>query len=178
MSWTELLWIQESVTLLLQGDNRTEEWNSEQGSDQINLWALVIDYRQMPYFMRYCLRPHIPWLLNFYHTFSYVQCSTCKYSRDLTPLLLTILPFVCTYTRVYLNILPDVNMGAKDTVTQFKETMDILISKFATRLLKLNVDEVEVKVCTPATNDTITILPCYTVHGLEFKQQLYFVTCD
>lgn len=53
---------------------------------------------------------------------------------------------VHNYTRVYLNILPDVNMGAKDTVTQFKETMDILISKFATRLLKLNVDEVEVKV--------------------------------
>ena len=48
--------------------------------------------------------------------------------------------------RVYLNILPDVNMGAKDTVTQFKQTMDVLISKFATRLLKLNVDEVEVKV--------------------------------
>ena len=46
-------------------------------------------------------------------------------------------------------------MGAKDTVTQFKETMDILISKFATRLLKLNVDEVEVKVCTSSTEDII-----------------------
>ena len=49
-------------------------------------------------------------------------------------------------SRVYLNILPDVNMGAKATVTQFKQTMDVLISKYATRLLKLNVDEVEVKV--------------------------------
>jgi acetyl-CoA carboxylase/biotin carboxylase 1 len=49
-------------------------------------------------------------------------------------------------SRVYLNILPEVDMGAKDTVAQFKQTMDILISKYATRLLKLNVDEVEVKV--------------------------------
>lgn len=37
-------------------------------------------------------------------------------------------------------------MNAKDTVTQFKQTMDVLISKYATRLLKLNVDEIEVKV--------------------------------
>jgi hypothetical protein len=47
---------------------------------------------------------------------------------------------------VYLNILPEVPMNAKDTVTQFKQTMDVLISKYATRLLKLNVDEIEVKV--------------------------------
>lgn len=37
-------------------------------------------------------------------------------------------------------------MNARDTVTQFKQTMDVLISKYATRLLKLNVDEIEVKV--------------------------------
>jgi len=49
-------------------------------------------------------------------------------------------------SRVYLNILPEVDIGAKDTVTQFKQTMDTLISKYATRLLKLNVDELEVKV--------------------------------
>lgn len=53
----------------------------------------------------------------------------------------------CAYSlRVYLNILPEVSMNAKDTVTQFKQTMDVLISKYATRLLKLNVDEIEVKV--------------------------------
>lgn len=77
---------------------------------------------------------------------------------------------------MYLNILPDVNMGAKDTVTQFKETMDILISKFATRLLKLNVDEVEVKVCSYASADVITVtIACYTFHHfvLRLKEFLY-----
>jgi hypothetical protein len=77
---------------------------------------------------------------------------------------------------VYLNILPDVNMGARDTVTQFKETMDILISKFATRLLKLNVDEVEVKVCSCSTADAIKILPCYTVHDLVLKLRAFVTT--
>jgi hypothetical protein len=77
---------------------------------------------------------------------------------------------------VYLNILPDVNMGAKDTVTQFKETMDILISKFATRLLKLNVDEVEVKVCTSSTADIIICTSTRCVFYLSVSRSEDFIT--
>lgn len=62
--------------------------------------------------------------------------------------LLVLLPphDLSSLLRVYLNILPEIPMNAKDTVAQFKQTMDMLISKYATRLLKLNVDEIEVKV--------------------------------
>ena len=49
-------------------------------------------------------------------------------------------------SRVFLNILPEVKLSAKQAVAQFEQTMDYLISKYATRLLKLNVDEIEVKV--------------------------------
>lgn len=46
---------------------------------------------------------------------------------------------------VFLNILPDIPLSADDAVAQFKSTMDTLISKYATRLLKLRVDEIEIK---------------------------------
>ena len=47
---------------------------------------------------------------------------------------------------VYLNILPDVPFKCtEDAVAEFKATMDILISKYATKLLKLRVDEIEIK---------------------------------
>ena len=49
-------------------------------------------------------------------------------------------------SRVFLNILPEVQLSANQAVSQFEKTMDYLISKYATRLLKLNVDEIEVKV--------------------------------
>ena len=49
-------------------------------------------------------------------------------------------------SRVFLNILPEVKLSAKQAVAQFEQTMDYLIAKYATRLLKLNVDEIEVKV--------------------------------
>ena len=48
--------------------------------------------------------------------------------------------------RVFLNILPDVNASVKESIELFQKIMDNLISKYATRLLKLRVDEVEVKV--------------------------------
>ena len=49
-------------------------------------------------------------------------------------------------SRVFLNILPEVQLSASTAVAAFEKTMDYLISKYATRLLKLNVDEIEVKV--------------------------------
>ena len=48
-------------------------------------------------------------------------------------------------SRIYLNILPDANLPFEETVNTFKKIMDRLISKYATRLLKLRVDEIEVK---------------------------------
>jgi acetyl-CoA carboxylase/biotin carboxylase 1 len=58
-------------------------------------------------------------------------------------------------SRVYLNILPEVQVGADEIVKDFKMIMDVLISKYATRLLKLNVDEVEVKVRVLETDGTV-----------------------
>ena len=49
-------------------------------------------------------------------------------------------------SRVFLNILPEVKLSAQQAVTQFEATMEYLIAKYAKRLLKLNVDEIEVKV--------------------------------
>ena len=47
---------------------------------------------------------------------------------------------------MFLNILPDVVDKSLDAVvSEFKSVMDRLVSKYATRLLKLRVDEIEVK---------------------------------
>lgn len=48
-------------------------------------------------------------------------------------------------SRVFLNVLPDVNMKTADCADSFALVMDKLISKYATRLLKLRVDEIECK---------------------------------
>lgn len=50
-----------------------------------------------------------------------------------------------TSSRVYLSILPDIEMNLETTVKAFKCLMDTLISKYATQLLRLRVDEIEVK---------------------------------
>lgn len=51
-----------------------------------------------------------------------------------------------TSSRFYLNMLPDVSsMTVKETVKNFEKIMDNLIGKYSARLLKLNVDEIEVK---------------------------------
>ena len=49
-------------------------------------------------------------------------------------------------SRVFLNILPDAERSVQDCVTDFKRIMDAMISKYANRLLKLRVDEIEVKI--------------------------------
>eukprot|EP01035_Chromulina_nebulosa_P016919 gene16919-22410_t len=48
-------------------------------------------------------------------------------------------------SRVYLNVLADITQDIDKTVKSFKHIMDSLISKYATKLLKLRVDEIEVK---------------------------------
>lgn len=49
-------------------------------------------------------------------------------------------------SRVFMNILPDVPMDVKSCIESFQRIMDGLIAKYATRLLQLRVDEIEVKI--------------------------------
>ena len=60
-----------------------------------------------------------------------------------------------TSSRIYLNILSDVGDSVDQTVKTFQTIMDSLISKYATRLLKLNVDEIEVKIRVKDSNGDI-----------------------
>merc|ERR1711871_684976 len=60
-----------------------------------------------------------------------------------------------TSSRIYLNIIPDFDLGINETVGRFQAIMDALISKYATRLLKLNVDEIEVKIRVKDEEGTI-----------------------
>jgi acetyl-CoA carboxylase / biotin carboxylase 1 len=48
-------------------------------------------------------------------------------------------------SRVFVNVLTSVKRTVDSTVRDFKYIMDVLISKYATKLLKLRVDEIEVK---------------------------------
>lgn len=50
-----------------------------------------------------------------------------------------------TATRLFVNVMPDVNMSQSAAISQYQRIMDKLVSKYATRLLKLRVDEIEVK---------------------------------
>ena len=61
-------------------------------------------------------------------------------------------------SRVYLNILPDVEqMSVDQSVREFQKIMDALVSKYATRLLKLRVDEIEVKIRVKEGNTVVPI---------------------
>ena len=52
-----------------------------------------------------------------------------------------------TSSRIFVNVIADVaEMTAENTISSFKEIMDKLISKYANRILKLRVDEIEVKI--------------------------------
>jgi len=48
-------------------------------------------------------------------------------------------------SRVFVNVLTSVSRTVDSTVRDFKYIMDVIISKYATKLLKLRVDEIEVK---------------------------------
>lgn len=49
-------------------------------------------------------------------------------------------------SRLYVNILPKINVPLGECVERFKKIMDHLVAKYATKLLKLRVDEIEVKI--------------------------------
>ncbi|KAG5181165.1 acetyl-CoA carboxylase [Tribonema minus] len=49
-------------------------------------------------------------------------------------------------SRVFLHMMPDLKMETGEVVTNWRAIMDQLISRHATRLLKLRVDEIEVKI--------------------------------
>jgi len=49
-------------------------------------------------------------------------------------------------SRLYVNILPKINVPVGECVERFKKIMDHLVAKYATKLLKLRVDEIEVKI--------------------------------
>lgn len=51
-----------------------------------------------------------------------------------------------TSSRMYLNILPELKQSLDMTVKQFRLLMDGLVSKYASKLLRLRVDEIEVKI--------------------------------
>ncbi len=48
-------------------------------------------------------------------------------------------------SRIFLHMMPELGMMPQDVVTEWKKVMDTMISRHATRLLKLRVDEIEVK---------------------------------
>lgn len=62
-------------------------------------------------------------------------------------------------TRVYLNILPEFNMKVDDAVSSFQKIMDTLVAKYATTLLKLCVDEIEIKmrILDPELKETVYV---------------------
>lgn len=47
---------------------------------------------------------------------------------------------------LFVNIIPENNVKLEDSVNQFKRIMDGLVAKYAARLLKVSVDEIEVKI--------------------------------
>ncbi|CAM9927826.1 unnamed protein product, partial [Ectocarpus sp. 4 AP-2014] len=48
-------------------------------------------------------------------------------------------------SRIFLHMMPELNAVPSDVVAEWKNVMDTMISRHATRLLKLRVDEIEVK---------------------------------
>jgi acetyl-CoA carboxylase/biotin carboxylase 1 len=51
-----------------------------------------------------------------------------------------------TPSKVFLHVLPTIGHSVGDTIKQYKALMQGLIARYATRLLKLRVDEIEIKV--------------------------------
>lgn len=49
-------------------------------------------------------------------------------------------------SRLFVNLLPEISISQDEAFQQFRTIMDVLIAKYATRLLKLRVDEIEVKI--------------------------------
>ncbi|RYH29348.1 hypothetical protein EON65_08795 [archaeon] len=49
-------------------------------------------------------------------------------------------------SRLYVNVIPEIDLPLQKVMRDFKLIMDYLVSKYADRLLKLRVDEIEVKI--------------------------------
>eukprot|EP01035_Chromulina_nebulosa_P000282 gene282-404_t len=55
-------------------------------------------------------------------------------------------------TRMFVNMIPDIDMDVTQCIEQFEKIIAAMISKYATRLLKLRVDEIEVKIRVKESN--------------------------
>jgi acetyl-CoA carboxylase/biotin carboxylase 1 len=79
-----------------------------------------------------------------------------------------------TSSRVFLNFIPDVEMEVDQAVANFQSIMEIMISKYATRLLKLRVDEIEVKLRVQTKDGAIPIrLMASSFSGGWLSRQAY-----
>lgn len=88
-------------------------------------------------------------------------------------------------SRIYMHSLPELDdVNVEDIPGMFSNIMDTLKSKLATRLLKLNVDEIEVKIRIASTNDSgkKTIQSCRCVassmEGEWLKSAVYIEKPD
>lgn len=57
-------------------------------------------------------------------------------------------------SRIFLHMMPELNALPADVVSEWKKVMDTMISRHATRLLKLRVDEIEVKARVAPSDET------------------------
>eukprot|EP00597_Dinobryon_sp_UTEXLB2267_P000919 CAMPEP_0170061150 /NCGR_PEP_ID=MMETSP0019_2-20121128/2827_1 /TAXON_ID=98059 /ORGANISM="Dinobryon sp., Strain UTEXLB2267" /LENGTH=2072 /DNA_ID=CAMNT_0010266911 /DNA_START=9 /DNA_END=6227 /DNA_ORIENTATION=+ len=61
-------------------------------------------------------------------------------------------------SRLFVNIIPDIDIGLHRCVDHFKHIMDSLMSKYATQLVKLRVDEIEIKMRVKDDSDANNIV--------------------
>lgn len=62
-------------------------------------------------------------------------------------------------SRLFVYVIPENALNTEDCIVQFESIMDILIAKYATRLLKLRVDEIEVKLRVVDQNNPSLLTP-------------------
>lgn len=62
-----------------------------------------------------------------------------------------------TSSRLFLNVIPDAQIEVDAVVTEYNDVMEGLIAKYATRLLNLRVDEIEVKLRCTQNGETLPI---------------------
>jgi len=60
-------------------------------------------------------------------------------------------------SRFFVNVLADINQDMNNVVEQFRQIMDSLVAKYATRLLQLRVDEIEVKIRVKGADDFVPV---------------------
>eukprot|EP01033_Poteriospumella_lacustris_P003046 gene3046-2231_t len=84
--------------------------------------------------------------------------------------------------RLFVNILPEMNMKVSDAVKRFKNLMDSLVATYATRLLELRVDEIEVKLRVLDEKDPSRFVPIRLIAssstGGWLTREAYIETVD